>query len=197
MVGNPVAVVAARSRAEKGRSASEAPGPPAANAPNLPMCGLLPEIGSLVLSVSPLLSLEINVSAAVEDSRTRVFLSYSRKDLDFVIWLSSALGRHGCSTDFDRSTDNPSNIATGISAEDAWWTRLEEMITSAEVMIFVVSPDSIQSKVCSEEIAFAQTIGKRIIPVLMQIGRFRKGSAPSIRTQREDNIRQRGCAPDC
>src|SRR6266480_1311711 len=106
----------------------------------------------------------VNVTA--KDSQTRVFLSYSRKDLDFVVWLSLALGRHGCLTDFDRSSEEPSNVTTGISAEDAWWARLEEMITAAEVMIFVVSPDSIRSKVCDEEIAFAQGLGKRIIPVL-------------------------------
>lgn len=45
-------------------------------------------------------------------------------------------------------------------------TRLEEIITSAEVIVFVVSPDSARSKVCDEEIAFAQAMGKRIIPVL-------------------------------
>jgi len=106
-----------------------------------------------------------SVNATEEDDRVRVFLSYSRKDLDFVIWLSSAFETYGCMADFDLSTEDPRNVISGISAEDAWWTRLEEMITSAEVIVFVVSPDSIRSKVCDEEIAFSQGMGKRIIPV--------------------------------
>lgn len=114
------------------------------------------------------------MNAKAEDDRIRVFLSYSRKDLDFVVWLSSALQRHGCLTDFDRSTEDPGNVTAGISAEDAWWTRLEEMITSAEVIVFVVSPDSVKSKVCDEEIAFSQGMGKRIIPVLCRSIDFAK-----------------------
>src|SRR5262245_25353910 len=40
------------------------------------------------------------------------------------------------------------------------------MIAAADVMIFIVSPDSAASKVCDEEIAYARNLGKRIIPIL-------------------------------
>lgn len=100
------------------------------------------------------------------DAQTRVFVSYSRKDAEFLNWLASGLRDSGCLVDFDQSAEDPSSVATGISAEDAWWTRLEDMITAAEVVVFVVSPDSARSPICDEEIAFAQGLGKRVIPVL-------------------------------
>src|SRR5262245_19097492 len=40
------------------------------------------------------------------------------------------------------------------------------MIAAADVMVFIVSPDSAASKVCDEEIAYARNLGKRIIPIL-------------------------------
>lgn len=60
------------------------------------------------------------MNTTTEDTRTRVFLSYSRKDLDFVVWLSSGLGRHECLANFDLSSEEASNVTTGISAEDTW-----------------------------------------------------------------------------
>jgi hypothetical protein len=106
--------------------------------------------------------------------RTRVFLSYSRKDLAFVQWLSCALGQTGCLADYDLSVDDPDNVDLGISAEDIWWTRLQEMITAAHVVVFVVSPDSAHSPICDEEIALAQALRKRIIPVLCRHVNFAK-----------------------
>src|SRR5215831_16067560 len=108
------------------------------------------------------------MNMAAGDNRVRVFMSYSRNDADFVTWLSSALESRGCVVDFDRSTEDPGNVTLGISAEDAWRPRLKEMITSAVVIIPVFSSNIIQSKPCDDEIAFAQGLNKRIIPVLCQ-----------------------------
>lgn len=77
----------------------------------------------------------------------RVFISYSRKDLDFVKRLSSDLNAAGCLCDFDVADTDPSNVDAGISAEDEWWKRLQEMITRAHVITFIVSPHSLRSKV--------------------------------------------------
>lgn len=102
----------------------------------------------------------------------RVFLSYSRKDSEFVSRLAKALADEQCLVDYDLSVADPEAIVTGISAEDEWWKRLEQMIANAAVIIFVISPDSANSKVCDEEIAFAQTLSKRIIPILRRPVRF-------------------------
>lgn len=106
------------------------------------------------------------MAAGSDDTRARVFLSYSRRDSDFVVRLAAELDARGYLVDFDQASRDPNNVNTGISAEDAWWARLQEMITLADVVLFVVSPDSIRSAVCDEEIAFAQNLRKRVIPVL-------------------------------
>lgn len=98
--------------------------------------------------------------------KARVFLSYSRADSDFVRRLADALVKLGYLADYDRSSHDPTNVDTGISAEDEWWKRLQEMVAAAEVVIFIVSPRSATSKVCDEEIAYSRALGKRIIPVL-------------------------------
>jgi formylglycine-generating enzyme required for sulfatase activity len=103
---------------------------------------------------------------AAHPVKTRVFLSYSRNDGIFVHRLAKALAARGYEPDFDQSSFDPANITTGISAEDDWWRRLQDMIAAADVMVFVVSPDSAASKVCDEEIAYARGIGKRVIPIL-------------------------------
>jgi formylglycine-generating enzyme required for sulfatase activity len=103
---------------------------------------------------------------SAQRAKARVFLSYSRKDSAFTHRLAEALAARAYEPDFDQSSFDPANIATGISAEDEWWQRLQEMIAAADVMVFIVSPDSASSKACDEEIAYARGIGKRIIPVL-------------------------------
>jgi hypothetical protein len=95
----------------------------------------------------------------------RVFISYSRADQAFAQRLAGSLEAHGFSPDWDQASFDPDSVATGISAEDEWWTRLQEMIASADTMVFIVSPDSARSRICDEEIAYARALGKRVIPV--------------------------------
>lgn len=82
--------------------------------------------------------------------------------------LTEALSRRGLLPDFDLAPEDPGAEDTGISAEDEWWTRLEQMITRADVIVFVISRASAASRVCDQEVAFARAAGKRIIPVLGQ-----------------------------
>ena len=109
-----------------------------------------------------------------EDARTRVFLSYSRKDEGLVAQMSGALMAAGFLADYDQASHDPHNVSAGISAEDEWWKRLQEMIAAADVMVFLVSPDSAASAVCGEEIAYARALGKRIIAVLARPVDFAK-----------------------
>jgi hypothetical protein len=51
-----------------------------------------------------------------DDGLPRVFLSYSRKDSEFVDWLASLLMARGFTIDWDRAAADPDNISTGISA---------------------------------------------------------------------------------
>ncbi|MBI1399215.1 TIR domain-containing protein [Hyphomonas sp.] len=117
---------------------------------------------------------EIRAPEAAEDARTRVFLSYSRKDGEVMGRIAEGLQRAGFLADFDKASHDPHNVTAGISAEDEWWKRLQEMIAAADVMAFLVSPDSATSAVCDEEIAYARALGKRIIAVLARPVDFAK-----------------------
>nr|WP_070958575.1 TIR domain-containing protein [Hyphomonas sp. Mor2] len=102
------------------------------------------------------------------DAPLRVFISYSRRDAEFMRRLADALITVPFEVDFDQADHGDHNSDFGISAEDDWWNRLQEMISVADVMVFIVSPNSSKSKVCDEEIAYARALGKRIIPVLAE-----------------------------
>ena len=69
-------------------------------------------------------------------AKTRVFLSYSRKDDAFTRRLAAALEARGYAPDFDQSARDPANA--GIAPEDEWWPRLKHMIAADEAMVFIV-----------------------------------------------------------
>ncbi len=117
---------------------------------------------------------QVHNQTGSDDTRTRVFLSYSRKDAGLVGRVADGLMAASFLADFDQAAHDPGNVSAGISAEDEWWKRLQEMIASADVMVFLVSPDSAQSAVCDEEIAYARALGKRIIAVLARPVDFAK-----------------------
>jgi len=86
-----------------------------------------------------------------------VFLSYSRKDTDFVQRLHEALEARGRETWADWE---------GIPPSDEWMARIHAAIDEAEALVFVISPDSLASEVCGQELDYAIAGHKRIIPVV-------------------------------
>ncbi len=98
-------------------------------------------------------------------SGLRVFLSYSRKDKEFIARLADVLTQRGYLADFDQSSHQAETGGTGIAPTDDWWLRLQDMIAAADVMVLAVSPDSAASKVVDEEIAYARSLSKRVIAV--------------------------------
>lgn len=87
----------------------------------------------------------------------RVFISYSRLDLAFVDHLQEALQERGIEASIDRED---------IEKGEAWWARIQQLITEADTVLFVLSPDSILSPVCQQEVDFAESLNKRFIPVV-------------------------------
>ena len=95
------------------------------------------------------------------DARDRpdVFLSYAREDVDFAErQLTSALVARDKNVWIDVE-----DIRGGASD---WRASVWAGIESATVMVFVLSPDSLASTVCGEELQRAAELNKRIIPVL-------------------------------
>lgn len=88
--------------------------------------------------------------------RTRVFVSYSRKDSEFVDRLVQALEARGYDAIIDRDD---------ISAGEAWKERLEQLILQADAVAFVVSPDAVASPICAWETSRTIELGKRLLPI--------------------------------
>ena len=87
----------------------------------------------------------------------RVFMSYSRKDASFVARLAESLQSKG----YDVFVDTED-----ISGGEEWQKRLDQLILNTDAVAFVISPDSVASKICDWEIQRTLELGKRIIPVL-------------------------------
>lgn len=86
-----------------------------------------------------------------------VFISYSRKDVEFARWLGERLKADGKEIWADWED---------IPYSAKWWAEIQSGIESAHTFIFVISPDSAASKVCFDEISHAVKLNKRIIPLL-------------------------------
>jgi len=86
-----------------------------------------------------------------------VFISYSRKDKDFVQVLHNALiaSKREIWIDWD-----------SIEKGTKWWQEIEKGIEEANTFVFVISPDSVASKVCGDEINHAIRNGKRFLPIV-------------------------------
>src|SRR5512147_3181141 len=87
-----------------------------------------------------------------------IFISYSRMDLDFVQKIVDALAVSDLDTWIDWK-----NIPKG---ED-WKDEIYRGIEGADAFLFLISPDSVTSEMCNEEIAHALRNGKRILPVFI------------------------------
>jgi WD40 repeat protein len=88
---------------------------------------------------------------------TKVFISYSRKDKVFAGKFTEALQK--------------SELETWIDWEDIpptadWLDQIHKGIEQADAFLFLLSPDSVASKVCGQEVDHAVQNGKRLIPIV-------------------------------
>jgi tetratricopeptide (TPR) repeat protein len=90
-------------------------------------------------------------------SKAKVFISYSRRDMAFADRLESVLKARGFEPLIDRSD---------IYAFEEWWQRIEALIGNADTVVFVLSPDSVASDVARKEVAFAASLNKRFAPIV-------------------------------
>ncbi|MBN8559863.1 MAG: TIR domain-containing protein [Leptolyngbya sp. UWPOB_LEPTO1] len=86
-----------------------------------------------------------------------VFISYSRKDKPFVEKLHQALEAQNRDAWVDWE-DIP------LSAK--WWHEIQRGIEGANTFVFVISRDSVESKVCRDEIDHAVLHNKRLVPIV-------------------------------
>jgi formylglycine-generating enzyme required for sulfatase activity len=91
--------------------------------------------------------------------KLKVFISYSRKDLDFAQRLVSALEARGLAPKID-TRDLP-------RLED-WRRELLGFIREADAVVFIVSPRSISSLVCEWETEHVAKLNKRLAPIVLE-----------------------------
>ncbi|MBW4695571.1 MAG: CHASE2 domain-containing protein [Lyngbya sp. HA4199-MV5] len=86
-----------------------------------------------------------------------VFISYSRKDKKFVESLYAALNANKRDIWVDWEA---------IPLTTDWWLEIQAGIEQADTFIFIITPDSIASSVCNQEIDHAVRHNKRIMPIV-------------------------------
>ena len=89
---------------------------------------------------------------------TQVFLSYSDKDEEIKEKIRQTLMRE-CYTIWMNKTD----IKTGTAFQEA----INQGIEGADNFVYLLSPDSLESEYCMQELSQALTNNKRIIPLLI------------------------------
>jgi hypothetical protein len=94
-----------------------------------------------------------------DKGKLRVFISHSRDDLEFADQLDAALNACGFDCTIDRH---------GISGGEDWKRRLGNLISEADTVVFVLTPTSARSEICTWEAEEAERLGKRILPVIQR-----------------------------
>ena len=84
------------------------------------------------------------------------FISYAREDKKFVLQLREAFHAANRQAWVDEHD---------IGAAIVYRKAIEDAITAADAVVFVISPDSIASENCAVEIGWAEKHGKRLIPI--------------------------------
>jgi formylglycine-generating enzyme required for sulfatase activity len=97
------------------------------------------------------------VGAERVGTKTKVFISYSRKDMAFADRLEAALKARGFEVLIDRQE---------IYAFEDWWKRIEALIGRADTVVFALSPDAVKSDVALKEAAYAASLNKRFAPIV-------------------------------
>jgi hypothetical protein len=87
-----------------------------------------------------------------------IFISYARRDEEQVTELHDKLVHVGHEVWFDRD----------LRGGQAWWDVILGAIRTSDLVIAVLSPDSVRSRACRREIHYAASMGKTIIPIMVR-----------------------------
>jgi WD40 repeat protein len=90
---------------------------------------------------------------------SHIFISYSRKDIDFAGQIVDALAENKLDAWIDWKS---------IPKGEVWEQEIYRGIEEADAFLFLISPASVQSEMCNKEIAHAVINNKRLIPILIR-----------------------------
>lgn len=94
---------------------------------------------------------------------TKIFISYSRKDIDFARKLAGDLEKAGYDVWWD---------ITDIRGGDTWVNSIPDAIETSQYMLVVLSPDSVASPWVQKEYTQALSLRKAIIPLMLEATRI-------------------------
>jgi len=86
-----------------------------------------------------------------------VFISYSRRDSEFVQRMAASLEAQGKVSWVDTE---------GIADAEVFTQAIRSAIEAADAFLFVITPASVASDYCEQEVTYAGELEKRIVPVL-------------------------------
>jgi WD40 repeat protein len=89
--------------------------------------------------------------------KTKIFISYSRKNISFVRKLNDALDATGIEAWVDWE---------GIPPSADWMEEIKSATRAADAFVFVISPQSLASQVCAEELDLCLQYNKKLVPIL-------------------------------
>ncbi len=101
-----------------------------------------------------------------------IFISYSRRDQEFVTRLASDLDAQVAGVWFDQST---------IQVGENWHDEIMEGIRDCKAFILVLSPDAMESRYVQEEVNKALELGKPIFPILYRPGEWKDEIAALVK----------------
>ena len=89
-----------------------------------------------------------------------VFVFYSRRDAEFVDRLVSSVSDHGKQVWVDTEA---------IADADVFPEAIKHAIEGSDAFLFVITPGSVHSAYCENEVEYARDLNKRIVPVLREL----------------------------
>jgi hypothetical protein len=101
-----------------------------------------------------------------------VFICYAREDEQFVGRLYDALRSSGWEPNWEHD-------ATGAGGT-SWREEINKAILSSDEFIYVISPESLAAALCNEELSYACSVGKQIVPILRRTPPERRAIPPAI-----------------
>jgi hypothetical protein len=90
----------------------------------------------------------------------RVFISYSRHNLDAVTQLIQDLQAVGIDAWYDQT----------LTGGQRWWENILANIRECDIFVFALSAESWSSEACRSELGYVLQLGKPILPVLVADG---------------------------
>lgn len=94
-----------------------------------------------------------------QETKPQVFISYSRKDINFARRLAADLEEAGFAVWWDISD---------LKGGDDWVRFIPSAIQASQYFVVLLSPDSLQSEWVAKEYSFALRLRKRVVPAMIK-----------------------------